>query len=66
MSFSISMTDRSASRDHSTALLTRLTSHLTLRISGLQRRRARRHMTMAVLQLGHPEVLADLQRAMRN
>lgn len=41
-------------------------SRQNLTFSSMQRRRAERRMTLAVQQLDHPGVMADLQRAMRS
>jgi hypothetical protein len=36
------------------------------KLAGLRRRRAERHMVLALHHLGHPGVIADFQRATRN
>jgi len=70
MSISLSILSRPISADRATPALSMLSvglpSRLGQKLASIRQLRAERHMLLAVLDLGHPEVLADCQRATRN
>jgi hypothetical protein len=70
MSITISIRPRPISANSATPLHGMFRSGLPARLEqmlrGMRQRRARRHMILAVEQLGHPGVLADCHRATRS
>lgn len=70
MSISISILSRPVSANCATPARSMFTAVLPDRLVqpfvSIRQRHARRHMMLAVEQLGHPGVLADCQRATRS